>query len=181
MGIEQDPSHPTGVSGDRTAALYTARNRKAEAALEMRHRHIGWDEIAETLGYPTPRHALVAVEKALQNGLRTDESKQFMRELASKKLEELIYAVWAKATNDEHPEQLTAVGKARELIADHAKLHGYVAPTEVSIYNPSQREIDDFVGELMKERVPQLEQGDIFEMEENDEGVFEKLPSMDDF
>jgi hypothetical protein len=94
MVIQQDSSHPTGVTGTKSRELTKARMRKAEAALDMRHRHIGWQEIAETLGYPTPRHALIAVEKALQAGLQTDESKEFMRLLAGKKLEELIFAVW---------------------------------------------------------------------------------------
>ena len=173
MAIQQNSSHPTGVTGERGSALVVARDRKAEAALEMRHRHIGWEEIAETLGYPTPRHALIAVEKALQKGLQAEESKEFMRMLAGKKLEELLFSVWNKATDTEHPEHLQAVAKARELVGDHAKLFGYIAPTEVSIYNPSQREIDDFIGGLLAEKMPQVEEGDIFEMEETEPGVYE--------
>lgn len=146
--------------------------RKADAALALRQKHVSWQDIAEQLGYPSPRHAIVAVERALAAGLDDSESKDFMRMLAGKKLEELIYSAWQKATDDEHPEHLQAIGKVRELIADHAKLFGYVAPMEVSIYNPSQREIDEFVGTLMKDKVPQLEQGDIFEMEEDEDGVF---------
>lgn len=182
MPMKQDSTHPTGVSGDqRNGALAHARDRKADAALELRHKHLSWDEIAETLGYPTPRHALIAVEKALQRGLHADESKEFMRMLAGKKLEELLFAVWHKATDTEREDQAVFVTKAREIIADHAKMFGYIAPTEVAIYNPLEKEIEQLVGQFVARGAPEITAGDIFEMEENPEGVFEKIPSADDF
>lgn len=176
MAHTQDPTHPTGVSGDREGATYRARNRKAHAALEMRRKHIGWEEIAEVLGYSSPRYAIMAVEKALEEGLDTTESKEFMRMLASKKLEDLIFSVWGKATDTESPEHLLAVGKARELIMDYAKLNGFMAPQELAIYNPLDREIEELVGKMVTKDMPDVDQGDIFEMEADDEGVYVASP-----
>jgi hypothetical protein len=182
MAIQQDSTHPAGVSGDHGSALSRAQYRKADAALALRHKQLSCAEIAETLGYPTPRHALVAVEKALQRGLQAEESKDFMRMLASKKLEELLYAVWEKATDTEREDQAVFVTKAREIIADHAKLLGYISPTEVSIYNPLESEIEQLVGKFVAQGAPEIQTGDIFEMEADDDGVYAaKLPSPQDF
>lgn len=181
MAHVQDPSHPTGVSGAREGDTYRARNRKAAAALKLRQQHKSWEEVAETLGYSSPRYAIMAVEKALEDGLNTQESKEFMRMLASKKLEELIYVVWTKATDPESPEQLNAVGKARELIMDYAKMNGFMAPQELAIYNPLDREIEELVGKMITKDMPDIEQGDIFEMEPDDDGVFATVVSPDEF
>jgi hypothetical protein len=182
MAIQQNSTHPAGVSGDRTGALTTAQYRKADAALALRQKQVSWAEVAETLGYPTPRHALIAVEKALQRGLQADESKEFMRMLAGQKLEELLYAVWDKATDQEREDQAVFVRSAREILADHAKLLGYLSPAEVSIYNPLESEIEQLVGKFIAKGAPEIETGDIFEMEPDDDGVYrEKLPSPDDF
>lgn len=181
MAIQQDSTHPAGVSGPRSGNLTAAQYRKADAALALRQRQASWSDIAEELGYPTPRHAYLAVEKALIRGLQADESKEFMRRLAGQKLEELLYAVWAKATDDEREDQAVFVRAAREIIADHAKLLGYISPTEVSIYNPLESEIEQLVGKFIAKDAPEIEGGDIFEMEANDDGVFEKLPGPDDF
>lgn len=176
MAHVQDPRHPTGVSGSRDGSTYRARRRKAAAALELRHQHCTWEQICETLGYPNPRAAIVAVEQALADGLNTEESKEFMRMLAGRKMEELLFSVWGKATDSENPEHLHAVGKARELLMDHAKLMGYVSPAELAIYNPLEREIEELVGKISTKDMPEIEQGDIFEMEENSEGVYEPVP-----
>src|SRR5690349_11612351 len=106
MSIQQDSSHPSGVSGGPRdgVQLAVARDRKADAALSLRRDHVGWEEIAETLGYPTPRHALLAVEQALQRNLATDESKEFMRHLAGRWLQDLLYPMMVTARDDESPE-----------------------------------------------------------------------------
>lgn len=176
MAIEQDSSDPTGVSGKKSTELERARMRKANSALELRRKSTSWEEIAETLGYPTPRAALVAVERALEAGLSTDESQDFMRQMAGRKLDELLYTIWDKATDAEHPDNLSAVTKARELVLDHAKLFGYIAPTEVAIHNPMAAEIEAFVGKVLADRKPPVEEDDILEDEvvlhEQTPGVF---------
>lgn len=166
MTLIQDSTHPTGVSSDRPqgdSGINRARQRKANAALALRRDNYSWDHIAETLGYPNPRSALIAVEQALEAGLATDESQDFMRRMASENLQTLLFGVMQKAKDPEDPEHLVAVTKAREIIMDHAKLMGYVAPAEVAIYTPMAKEIEQFIGEVLEGRIPEtLVESDIF-------------------
>lgn len=166
--MQQDSTDPTGVRDDSPkggSEVARARDRKANAALELRKAGASWDEIAEVLGFPTARTALVAVEKALENGLRTKESQEFMRNLAGQRLDRLLRSVWKKAIEPENPEHLVAVTKARELIAQHAKLHGLDAPTEMVVHSPSAPELERWVASVVQAGAPQLEEADIFDAE----------------
>lgn len=179
--LVQDATHPTGVStdGDGDSGVHRARQRKAMAALALRRDNYTWQRIAETLGFPTPRAALVAVEGALEAGLATDESQEFMRRMAGEHLQILLAGVMRKARDPEHPEHLAAVSKAREIVMDHAKLMGYLAPQEVAIYTPLASEIQQFVGDIIKSRQPDsLTEDDIFadepplELEQGSDGTY---------
>jgi hypothetical protein len=175
MAIIQDSSHPTGVTSTDNggSSLARARARKASAALALRKNNESWEDIARELGYPTPRAALIAVEGALEAGLATPESQDFMRQMASEQLRRLLYPTMKKATDSDDPDQLTAVGKARELVMDHAKLNGYMAPAELSIYNPAAGEIEQFVAAILHDRQPStLEEADIFELHEDEDGTW---------
>lgn len=168
MTLQQDPTHPTGISHDTprgNSEVARARERKAFAALEMKIEGYSWDEIAETVGYPTGRAAQIATERALEQELRSEESKKHMRRLAGKRLERLVRSVWSKATDEEAPEHLAAVDRARLLIDRHAKLYGYDAPAEIVVTNPTSREIDEWVAAMTAASRPDLEEGDVFEGE----------------
>jgi hypothetical protein len=150
--FQQDPTDPTGVrdlapqryAGGPDGSVVRARTRKANAAVQMRLAGATWPEIAQTLGYPTPRTALVAVERTLEKQLdETDRAK--MRSLAGARLERLLRSVWTKAVDPDSPEQMIAVSKAREILADHRKLFGLDAPTEVIVHNPSAAELEEWV------------------------------------
>jgi hypothetical protein len=168
MATEQDPTHPTGVL-DTTprgnSVSHRARERKANAALELRKTGTSWADIAEVVGYPTGRHAQVAVEQALENDLKNPESQEFMRSLMGQRLDRLLRGVWKKAIAEKHPEHLLATTKARELIAQQTKLFGLDAPTEMVVHSPSGAELDKWVSEVVKARTPVLEEADIFEGE----------------
>lgn len=145
----QDSTHPTGVSvtgREHTNAVIVARNRKAAASLQMALAGSNWTEIATAMGYPTPRAARVAVEKALEKELRaSDDSIEKMRKMAGQRLERLLRAIWPKAIDPNSPEQLAAVEKARALVDRHARLFGLDAPTEVIVHNPTMTEIERWV------------------------------------
>lgn len=157
MVVRQDSTDPTGVaapvrstageSGNPKAAI--ARNRKADAAVSMRLAGATWQEIAITLGFPTPRQALVATERALVRQLGSEADREKMRRLAGARLERLLRAVWTKAIDPENPEQLVAFGRAREVIADHRKLFGLDAPSEVIVHSPTMSEIDAWVAQVL--------------------------------
>lgn len=162
--MAQDSSDPTGVVSDnpRDKEVIRARDRKANAAIEMKLAGANWDDIAEVLGYPTGRAALVATERALEKELR-EASKDSLRLLTQKRLDRLLRAVWAKAIDPASPEQMVAVTKARELIADHRKLFGLDAPTEISVHSPSESEIEQWVASVTRSNAPELEEADIFD------------------
>lgn len=170
MVTHQDSSHPEGVSGDRTGhggnnSAQMARFRKADAALQLKTAGATWTEIAQTLGYPTPRQAMLAVEKALVRQLNDEDDKAKMRAVSGARLERLLRGIWAKAIDPNSPEQMTAVSRCREIIADHNKLYGLSAPTEVVVSTPTQTELEDWVLRMTAEMVPDMAEPDIWEGE----------------
>lgn len=184
---EQDSSHPTGVAGPVSGrdaggkinpgnSTGRARTRKANAALELRLGGASWQDIARMMGYPSARAALVATEKALERNL-LDHDRDKLRDLVSSRLDRLLRGVWPKAIDPENPEQLPAVGKSRELIADFRKLHGLDAPTEVVVTSPSQRELDDWVARVISQEVPDVPSYDVIEGEVIDEEPPRALPA----
>lgn len=168
MTVSQDSTHPTGVSDTSPrggSEVARARDRKANAAIQLRIAGASWDEIAQSLGFPTPRAALVATERALEKELKSEESQTAMRSMAGKRLERLLRGVWTKAIDPQHPEHLVAVDKARQLIDRHAKLYGLDAPTEFVVNNPAQAELEKWVATVISESRPALEEADIFDAE----------------
>lgn len=168
MATEQDPTDPTGIRDDSPqggSVPARARDRKANAALQMRIAGASWDEIAEVVGFPTGRAALVATERALEKELKTEESQKHMRSMAGKRLERLLRGVWTKAIDPNNPEHLQAVDRARLLIDRHAKLYGLDAPTEFVVTNPSQTELESWVGKVLRESNADLTEPDIFDVE----------------
>lgn len=166
MVHQQDSSDDSGVVDNSPrggSSVARARDRKANAALQLRKAGADWFEIAEALGYPTARAALVATELALEKELRADESKEYMRNLAGQRLDRLLRGVWVKAVDDSHPEHLTAVDRARQIIDRHAKLFGLDAPTELVVSSPSAQELERWVSQVVATTSPALEEPDIFE------------------
>jgi hypothetical protein len=164
----QDSSDPTGITSDYEKGhegkeVIRARNRKANAALQMKLAKAGWDEIAEVLGYPTARAARVAVERALELDMRQEDNRQYLRTMVDRQLDRLLRAVWAKAIDPEHPEQLAAWDKARAAIADHRKLYGLDAPTEVTVHQATAAEIEAWIQRVSPTHQVELEEADIFE------------------
>lgn len=163
----QDSTDPTGVKDDgvNRGAVVRARERKANAALQMKMAGATWDEIAEVIGYPTPRQAIVAVERALERELKTDQSQAKMRALAGQRLERLLRSCWSKAIDPNNPEHLQALTKAREVIDRHAKLYGLDAPTEVVVHSPTTSELERWVASVISGVAPKVDEYDIFEGE----------------
>ena len=157
-----DPARPLKNPGTDAVA---ARRRKADAALSMSLSGATWGEIAETLGFATARQARTATERALVRQLERDDDREKMRAMAGARLERLLRGVWTKAINPEDPEQMTAVRTSRELIADHSKLFGLNAPTELLVHSPTQSELEDWVLRMTATMVPEVVEDDIYEAE----------------
>src|SRR6478752_3527954 len=161
---EHDSSGPTGIKGKTSGgtgapgnSVARARNRKANAALQLAMAGATWDDIALSLGYPTARTARVAVERALEKQLASEDDREKMRKMASAQLNRLMRGAWSKAIDPDNPEHLLALTKCRELIADHRKLYGLDAPVEVVVHNPTQSELEAWVAMVANANVPQVE------------------------
>lgn len=135
-------------------------HRKADAAIAMRNAGSNLVDIADTLGYSTARTAMTAIERRLADTV-TEETRAQMRQTASMRLERLLRGVWLEAIDPKAPDQLTAVSRARELIAQHAKLWGLEAPQEVIVHNPTSAEIDSWLERVMREGQPKIIEHDI--------------------
>lgn len=167
----QDPNDPTGVrgrtsggTGDNGNSVSRARQRKSNAVLQLRMAGATWEEVCVSLGYPTPRTAQVAFEKALERQLATNDDREKLRKLANARLERLLRSVWPKAIDADHPEHLIALTKAREVIADHRKLFGLDAPTEVVVHNPTQHELEQWAAMVTSAVNPPVVEYDILDV-----------------
>lgn len=157
MSIVHDSENPEGIYDDHeektTASLARAKDRKGIAAMELYIRTRSWQTAAEGAGYPTPRAARVAAERALEKEFHdSPRSQEFMRKYASKHLDLLLRSVASKTVNSAHPEHLAAIKVARELIAQQSKLLGLDAPTKLSLVDPTQDQIDEYLDKFMPER-----------------------------
>lgn len=164
---QQDANDPTGVSNvpGTPPTATPARLRKANASIQMRLAGATWAEIAQALGYPTPRAALVAVEKALEKELQSQDDRETLRSLASLRLDRLLRSVWPKAVDPANPEHLLAVTKARELVAQFSKLHGLDAPAEVIVHSPTVNQIEEWVARAVSLGLPAVEEYDVIDVD----------------
>lgn len=168
--MAQDSTEPTGIAGkpgghDRPGnSVSRARNRKANAALELWIQGVDPETICKVVGYPTPRAVRVAVELALEKNLH-ETDKAILRDLASRQLQAITQGVMGKALNPSHPEHLVAAGRAADLISRWTKLHGLDAPTEHIVYNPTTAQIDQFVALVTGHGMPDVIEGDVYEAE----------------
>jgi hypothetical protein len=108
---------------------------------------------------------MVATEKALEKQLASEGDREKLRRLANARLERLLRSVWPKAIDPENPDHLLALTKAREVIADHRKLYGLDAPTEVVVHQPTLHELEQWVARVVTATVPAVEEYDILEGE----------------
>lgn len=144
--------------------------KKAEAAAGLRWAGANYEEIAEALGYSNAKSAQQAVEAVLATTASVEDRVQ-MRQIASMRYERLLKGVWAKAVDPKHPEQLSAVRAARELIDRHVALNGLAMPQEVVVHNPARAELEAWVQKVLTAGEPPVEEYDIFEAEVVDEPV----------
>ena len=162
--MRQDSTDPTGIAqdGPPSKEATRARQRKANAAYRMALSGANWKQIARVCGYPTERAAKVAVEQMLEKRLDPSD-KQHLRLMVSARLDTMLRGIWAKATDQDSPDQLAAVQRVREIVADYRKVWGVDAPQEVLITNPTQRDIDTFVAGVVQHQLPPVDNADIVE------------------
>ena len=171
--MRQDSTDPTGVRAPiKNTEVIRARDRKANAALNLRKYGADWTEVATTLGYPTARAALVAVEKSLESENGSAETKAFVRRLISEQFDMLLAAILPDALapkadeNGEripNPDALPFIDRVIRILDRKAKLHGADAPTEFVVSSPSMADIEQWVTEVTGYTTPDVDEADIFD------------------
>lgn len=139
-GIEKANEHLTAKD----------RETRTKAAVAMKIRGVNYSKIAEVLGYVSATQARQAVERSLAASAGPDERAQ-QRHLESRRLERLLRSVWKKATDDEGEEHLSYVRAALAIIDRHARLVGADAPQEMVVYNPSHREMEEWITSMVQQ------------------------------
>lgn len=131
--------------------------RTGAAALALRLAGAGYDEVADALGLTSAQVARDHAERALEARAWDDvQGRDRLRAENGARLERLLRGVWAKATNPDHPEHLSAVKVARELVDRHCRLYGLDAPSEVIIHTPTANEIDVWVSGMIAKSASDL-------------------------
>jgi type II secretory pathway component PulK len=169
---------PTDQPSSEVEFVNRPYSQKAVSALSMRVAGATLDEICTVVGFASTKEAITAIDKALREELRGDEkNRDKMRQIANQRLERLLRSVWSKAIDEDHPEHLNAVAKARELIDRHIKLYGLDAPAEMIVHNPDSGEIEAWVMQIMGQADnPDVVEADILD-EDDDEG-FGGVPAL---
>lgn len=174
-GMTDDSTTPDLEFHDRPIS------RKAVSALSLRVAGASLDEIVRVVGFASRQEAVNAIDKALKDEFRSDpKAREKARQVADRRLESLLRSVWSKAINPDHPEQLMAVGKAKELIDRHIKLLGLDAPSQMVVHNPDAGEIERWVMQVMAQGAPEMDDfdvlGEVVEGEVSEDGDDEDPP-----
>ena len=123
---------------------------KAEAAVAMFVWGANYTEIKNKLGYSSARHARIAVERALAASADSEEDRDKMRVVISKRLNRLLASHMSKAVDPKEPEQLAYSARVLAIIDRQAKLYGVDAPTQIQISAS-----DDIIREYVEFMMPQ--------------------------
>lgn len=121
------------------------RPSRQEAAVTLAIYGADFGEIARKLGYASPEMARIAVERGLAAATGPEDRKR-RREVEGRRLERLLRAVMVQATDETNPEQVAYVRAAAMLIDRRARLYGLDAPVEMVLYNPTQKEMEEWLG-----------------------------------
>lgn len=125
------------------------------AATALRFAGASYVEIADALGYSSAVEARQAVERDLASQASIQDRESLRAEEAGR-LMRMLRSVWRKATDETHPEQLPAMRTALAIVDRHARLLGLDQPTEHVVYTPSQREMEEWLAEVLTLRQPHV-------------------------
>jgi hypothetical protein len=148
----------------------TERDREARAAVALRIAGATYTEIADTIGHPDVRALRRMVEEEIGAASDDEEGRSRLRSEANLRLERLLRGVWSKATDPNDPDHLPAVRTATGLIDRIIKLHGLDAPAQITVYTPTQQELDTWVAGMVVQQTVDLppEPDDLLSLEPAD-------------
>lgn len=121
---------------------------KADAAFAMSLYGASYTEIAKQLGYSSAFRARAAVERVLAASADSEDDRDKMRVLISRRLNRLLASHMPKAVNPEDPNQLAYSARALAIIDRQARLYGVDAPTQIAV-SVSDDHIRDYLEALV--------------------------------
>lgn len=124
--------------------------RNSRTVLQMRIAGYSFDEIAEILCYTDETAVRRDLERGAKALLKEDRHSQaLLRRLVSRQLERMNRAIWPKAINPDHPEQMQAQQRVLANLDRFVRLNGLDAPTEHRVeVTPTEKAITDMVAAL---------------------------------
>lgn len=127
------------------------KTRSVEAGTALMLAGASWDLIAEQLGYLDAAHAQKSVLDWLARSV-TPETREMGRQVAKRRYERLLSAVWAKATTPSGADVLPAQREARANIDAIVRLEGLAAPSEMIVRTATPVEIESWVSSIIGQR-----------------------------
>lgn len=143
----------------QTQALTPEQADRYRRVVQLRTAGVTFDQIAESLGYASRSGAKEAYDAALLRWGRQAVDEH--RDLEDIRLEELwrrTFARIADASADEVDEFVKLVGAAVRVSKRRADLLGLDAPRQVEVSGQNGEAMQTDVGEILRERLRQLEQ-----------------------
>lgn len=157
-----DGAAKVGTAEDRAVALRERLDAptRAAAAVNLRIEGASWSDIARVLDYSSPQRARGAVEAALAEMAESEEDRDQLRYVMSRRLDRILYSLMKRATNPGDQDHIVYARTALSVIDRQAKLHGLDAPNQIIVHNASDKEVKAYVDKvvtLMKQATDEAE------------------------
>lgn len=155
---------PYDLSDARTAGEST-KMTKGKAAAVMAASGSDFDEIAHVLGFNTPRHAELAVQRALADSLDSWD-KAHLKALLTQRFETVWRGAIRRSQTKGYYAREAAAKTALAALVEETKFLGLATATEHIVHSPAEREIRVFVQRLTDKQIAQLpEEVDVLDAE----------------
>jgi hypothetical protein len=164
MTVEANPNAKVELKPTKEHPVPAVRTTRT--VLQMRIAGYSFDEIAEILSFEDADAVKREMERGAKALLKEDrQSAAMLRAIVGRRLERMTRAVYTKAIDPDHAEQMVAQQRALANIDRYIKLYGLDAPVEHKVeITPTEQAIADMVTQLAN--LGQLpEEMNIFEAE----------------
>jgi hypothetical protein len=150
---------------DARVAGQSTKMVKGKAAAVMAVSGADFEEIAQVLGFSTPRHAELAVQRALADSLdswdRADLKRLFMG-----RYETLFRGALRRSQTKGYYAREAAAATALKTLVEQIKFAGLATPSEHIVHSPAESEIRLFVHHLVSRQTALLpEEVDVLDAE----------------
>lgn len=124
--------------------------RNTRTVLHMRIAGYQFDEIAEILGYENEIEVRKELERGAKQLIKEDaHSAKLLRGIVGRRLERMTRAVYTKAIDPDHPEQMVAQQRTLANVDRFIKLYGLDAPVAHKVeVTPTEQAITDMINKL---------------------------------